>query len=171
MQGAISPIYGTVELEGISLDRIGATNYRGVISTVMQDDNLFVGSIYENICFHDERPDSDWVYECARSANIHSEIMSMPMRYQTLVGDMGTVLSGAQKQRVLIALSLYVRPQILFLDEATSHLDSESELKIGKAIAALNISPIMVAHRPQTIALATRVLILSNGRIVSDSKG
>jgi ATP-binding cassette subfamily B protein RaxB len=93
----------------------------------------------------------------------------MPMGYYTLVGDMGSVLSGGQKQRILLARALYRRPNILALDEATSHLDLNNEAKIAQAIASLNITRIMIAHRPQTIAIADRVLRLDNGILVDVS--
>lgn len=90
----------------------------------------------------------------------------MPMGYHSLIGDMGTVLSGGQKQRVLLARALYRRPKILLLDEATSHLDVASEALIGQAIASLDITRIMIAHRPQTIAIAHKILRLERGALV-----
>ena len=92
----------------------------------------------------------------------------MPMGYHTLIGDMGTVLSGGQKQRVLIARSLYHRPSILMLDEATSHLDVQRERAVNAAIKATNMTRIIVAHRPETIHSADRVIELDNGRAVKD---
>jgi ATP-binding cassette subfamily B protein RaxB len=134
----------------------------------MQDDQLFAGSLYDNICFLDEKPDESWLYACAVTAAIHDEITAMPMGYHTLVGDMGTTLSGGQKQRVLLARALYRRPKILFLDEATSHLDVDNENRISQVIASLNITRIMIAHRPQTIAVADRVVRLVRGRFIEE---
>jgi ATP-binding cassette subfamily B protein RaxB len=82
------------------------------------------------------------------------------MGYQTLVGDLGTSLSGGQKQRVLLARALYKRPKILVLDEATSHLDVFNERRVNQAIAGLQLTRIVVAHRPETIASAGRVISL-----------
>lgn len=104
----------------------------------------------------------------AELAAIHDDIMHMPMRYNTLVGDMGTVLSGGQKQRVLLARALYKKPSILFLDEATSHLDVEREQQVNASIQGLNMTRIIVAHRPETIATAQRVLVLFDGKIQED---
>ena len=166
MLGILQPKQGKIRIGGLTLQQIGLSAYRSLIATVMQDDQLFAGSLYDNICFLDDKPDEDWMHECAKTAHIHKEIVAMPMGYHTLVGDMGTVLSGGQKQRVLLARALYRRPKILFLDEATSHLDLENESNIGEAIAALDITRIMIAHRPQTIAIADRVLRMEKGKFV-----
>ena len=88
--------------------------------------------------------------------------MAMPMGYDTLIGDMGTVLSSGQKQRVLLARALYKQPRILFLDEATSHLDIDAEQRVNQAISQLNLTRIIIAHRPDTIASADRVIELSS---------
>ncbi|MBI3286083.1 MAG: ATP-binding cassette domain-containing protein, partial [Burkholderiales bacterium] len=84
----------------------------------------------------------------------------------TLVGDMGSSLSGGQKQRVLLARALYKQPKILALDEATSHLDVANEQKVNRALANLNLTRIMVAHRPETINAAQRVVTLQDGKAV-----
>ncbi|HEU4775400.1 MAG TPA: peptidase domain-containing ABC transporter [Telluria sp.] len=169
--GILKPEKGKIRLGGLSIAQLGLHNYRNVVATVMQDDHLFAGSVYDNIAFLDPSPDTEWVYACANSACIHDEIIQMPMGYHTLVGDMGSVLSGGQKQRVLLARALYRRPQILLLDEATSQLDVGNEAMIGEAIAALNITRIMVAHRPQTIAIADRIVRLERGRFLEVANG
>ena len=92
----------------------------------------------------------------------------MPMGYQTLVGDMGTVLSGGQKQRVTLARALYKKPQVLILDEATSHLDVKGEERVNASIASLNVTRIVIAHRPETIGSAQRVIDMYRGKIVYD---
>jgi ATP-binding cassette subfamily B protein RaxB len=132
----------------------------------MQDDVLLAGSIMDNISFFDAHTDRDRVERCARQAAIHEDISAMPMGYQTLVGDMGSSLSGGQKQRVLLARALYKQPKILALDEATSHLDVENEHKVNQALANLNLTRIMVAHRPETINAAQRVVALREGQVV-----
>jgi len=167
--GILPPSAGEVLIGGVSARQAGIERTRQLIGTVLQDDALFAGSISDNISFFDPDADPDWVAECARMAAIGTEIAAMPMAYNTLVGDMGTVLSGGQKQRVLLARALYKRPKILFLDEATSHLDMAKEHEVNQAVSALNMTRIIIAHRPETIASAQRVIVLFGGKIVQDS--
>ncbi|GJJ00744.1 colicin V biosynthesis protein [Duganella rhizosphaerae] len=160
---------GKVTVGGIDIQQVGCETLRQMVGTVLQEDVLFAGSIAENISFFDPSADQAWVEECARLAAIALEIAAMPMGYNTLVGDMGTVLSGGQKQRVLLARALYKRPKILFLDEATSHLDIAKEYEVNIAVKALNITRIIIAHRTETIASANRVIALQAGKVVHDS--
>ena len=92
----------------------------------------------------------------------------MPMGYGTLVGDVGGALSGGQRQRVLLARALYREPCILVLDEATSHLDSGNEQLVNSAIRQIALTRVIVAHRSETIAMAQRVVVLAQGRVVRD---
>jgi ATP-binding cassette subfamily B protein RaxB len=92
--------------------------------------------------------------------------MAMPMNYNTLVGDMGTGLSGGQRQRLLLARALHRRPRILFMDEGTSHLDMAKEREVNAALRGLQITRIIIAHQPETIAAADRVLRLEGGRVL-----
>jgi len=165
MLGVLSPIKGEILLGGVSYPILGPRGVRTLSTAVLQDDVLFAGSIAENVSFFDGDADSAWIEECCKHAAIHDEIAALPMGYNTLVGDMGTVLSGGQKQRVLIARALYRRPKILFLDEATCHLDLEVEARVVAMLKTLRITRIVVAHRPQTIASADRVLRVRKGRI------
>lgn len=110
------------------------------MGVVMQDDRLLSGTLAENIAFFDTNMDMARVEKCARAAAIHDEIEAMPMGYQSLVGDMGSALSGGQMQRMLLARALYPNPAILMLDEGTANLDAESERKIITALSN-SISP------------------------------
>lgn len=168
MLGLSAPSTGSVLIGGLPLERMGLAEYRSIIASVMQDDHLFAGSLIDNICFFDSQPDVLWAEECAKLAYIHSDILAMPMGYRTFIGDMGAALSGGQKQRLLLARALYKRPRILFLDEATSHLDVPLENQVNLAIRELNLTRIIIAHRPDTIASADRVLKLIDGRIVPE---
>lgn len=164
--GILPPTEGDVLIGGVSVKQVGIHTLRHMVGTVLQDDALFAGSIADNISFFDPQTDQQWVEKCAQMAAIAPEISMMPMGYNTLVGDMGTVLSGGQKQRVLLARALYKRPQILFLDEATSHLDIAKEHEVNTVIKALNITRVIIAHRPETIATASRVIVLVGGKVV-----
>lgn len=166
--GNLTPEHGEIKIGGQSIKNLGANKLRHFIAYVAQDDVLFAGSILENISFFDDGVQQDWVEQCAKMASVHDEIMAMPMGYQTLVGDMGNILSGGQKQRILLARALYRKPKILFLDEATSHLDIMKEKEINDMIKSLNITRIIIAHRPETISSVDRIIALNNGQIVSD---
>lgn len=166
--GALEPTAGEILVDGRPLGELGLDALRARTAAVMQDDVLFAGSLSDNIAFLDPQPDAAWIEGCARLAGVHDEIQAMPMRYDTLVGDMGSVLSGGQRQRVLLARALYRRPGILVLDEATSHLDVAKEREVNAAVRSLPLTRIVVAHRPETIASADRVVVLQGGRIVAD---
>ncbi|HBT4634824.1 TPA: peptidase domain-containing ABC transporter [Klebsiella pneumoniae] len=161
MCGLLSPTSGDVLADNLDITKIGLNNYRLGTACVLQEDRLFSGSLIDNISGFEDNPDLDFVMECARRCNIHDEIMKMPMGYETIVGELGLGISGGQKQRILIARALYRRPSILFMDEATSHLDLKNESAINQSISELSITRVIVAHRPSTIASADRVIDLS----------
>jgi ATP-binding cassette subfamily B protein RaxB len=163
--GLLPATNGDVLIGGISVRQLGIQVLRQMVGTVLQDDVLFAGSIADNISFFDPQADQEWVEQCAAMAAIAPEITAMPMRYNTLVGDMGTILSGGQKQRVLLARALYKRPQILFLDEATSHLDIAKEHEVNAIVKSLNITRVIIAHRPETIATANRTIFIAAGKV------
>ncbi len=161
MSGLLEPSAGSLLANGLDIHTIGINNYRQYIACVLQDDKLFSGSIAENIASFEPCLDIEWVMSCARHCNIHDDIVKMPMAYETLLGELGGGLSGGQKQRLLIARALYRRPGILFMDEATSHLDLANEADINTHISALAITRVIIAHRPSTIASADRVITLN----------
>lgn len=168
MLGLLAPTSGSIESGGQDIRKLGLRNFRGMVGAVMQDDQLFAGSVADNIAFGEEGPDFGRIEGAARLAAIHDEIAAMPMGYHSLIGDMGTTLSGGQKQRVILARALYRNPRILVLDEATSHLDVERERIVNDAVRQLELTKIIIAHRPETIASADRVLVMHGGRIMQE---
>jgi ATP-binding cassette, subfamily B, bacterial CvaB/MchF/RaxB len=168
--GLIAPSGGQVLFGGHPIDRLGPAVVRQHVAAVTQDDILFAGSIAENIAAFDSAIDMNRVCRCAELARVQEDIERMPMGYNTLVGDMGSSLSGGQKQRIHIARALYREPRVLVMDEATSHLDVATETKVSRHIAALGITRIIVAHRPQTIASADRVVGLERGRCIEQAR-
>ncbi|EPX2829052.1 TPA: peptidase domain-containing ABC transporter [Klebsiella michiganensis] len=156
--GLFEPDTGKVLVNGTDIRQLGINNYHRMIACVMQDDRLFSGSIRENICGFSEEMDEAWMIECARASYIHDVIMKMPMGYETLIGELGEGLSGGQKQRIFIARALYRRPGILFMDEATSSLDTESERFVNVAIRNMNITRVIIAHRETTLRTVDRII-------------
>ncbi|MCF3946576.1 peptidase domain-containing ABC transporter [Acidiphilium iwatense] len=162
--GLLEPTEGEILVGGLDIRTLGLATYRSMIGAVMQDDQLFAGSIAENISFFDPASTNEQVTEAATMAGIHDEIVAQPMGYRTLVGDMGSTLSGGQRQRLILARALYHRPRILLLDEATSHLDTAREARIVEAIAGLNATRIVIAHRRETIVLCDQIILLNAGQ-------
>jgi ATP-binding cassette subfamily B protein RaxB len=115
----------------------------------------------DSITFVDLVVDTQRAMSAAAIAAIHDDIARMPMQYNTLIGDMGSSLSGGQRQRVILARAFYKQPKILFLDEATSHVDVMQEKAINGILKQLGITIVMIAHRPETIQAASRLIDLS----------
>ncbi|MGU3521607.1 peptidase domain-containing ABC transporter [Enterobacteriaceae bacterium C23F] len=159
--GLLKPEEGSIEVAGQDIRKLGMNWYREHVGSVMQDDILFAGSIMDNISFFDTHYSIERVEQAAKLAQIHEDIMTMPMGYNSLVGDMGSSLSGGQMQRVLLARALYRQPRILILDEATSHLDITREKGINDAIRCMDITRVIIAHRPETIRSADRIILLN----------
>jgi ATP-binding cassette subfamily B protein RaxB len=158
--GLLPPTEGEVRVNGRLLSDWDMAQYRGRIGAVMQDDQLFVGTIEDNVSFFDPDHDPARVRECAKLAMIDEDIAKMPMGYNTIVGSLGAALSGGQKQRVLLARALYRKPKLIFLDEAFDQLDLPLEVEISRHIAETGITLVIVSHRPDSAAGAGRVVRL-----------
>ena len=168
--GLLSAESGKIEVDGVDIKQLGLRNYRSQVAAVMQDDQLLSGTLAENISFFDPEASLEQIYTAAQLAGIHQDILAMPMGYNSLVGDMGSSLSGGQKQRLLLARALYRQPKILFLDEATSHLDVQLEHYVNQAVQQLKMTRIIIAHRPETILSAERILLLQQGQLIDISQ-
>jgi len=171
MLGLLQPTSGKVLLDGKDITQVGLKNYRKKIAAVMQDDTLLAGSIADNVSFFDPQPNYLKIEQCAHLAAIHDDINKMTMGYNSLVGDMGSNLSGGQVQRLLLARALYQSPCVLFMDEATSHLDKDNETKISEQIQHLPMTRIMIAHRQETINMAEKVYVLKDGVLINLNEG
>jgi len=160
MIGLLEPSRGEVLVNGRSLRTIASADLARVIGVVMQDDILFQGTVAQNVSFFDVPTDMAKVARASRQANVAADIEAMPMQYQSILAEAGADISGGQKQRLFIARALYHSPRVLFLDEATSHLDAASESLVTRAVEAMAMTRVLVAHRRETIAIADRVLVL-----------
>lgn len=166
MLGLLDPVQGTIYVGGIDIRKLGKGVVRRIAASVMQDDTLFAGSIAENISFHDDAATPEAIERAARMAALHDDVASMPMGYHSLVGDMGSSLSGGQKQRVFLARAIYRNPRLLILDEATGQLDLQNESRVNANIKELQMTKVVIAHRPETLRSADRILFCINGTIV-----
>ena len=168
MTGLIQAQQGDYLLDGNPIKNIGMRNFRTLCATVMQNDQLLNGSLIENISFFEPSPDIERVKEAATAACIWQDIQAMPMGLHSQSGDLGSALSGGQKQRLLLARALYSQPRILFLDEATSHLDAKTEKHVNQHLKERKITRISIAHRQETIKSADRIIDLE--QLINESK-
>jgi ATP-binding cassette subfamily B protein RaxB len=163
MLGLLRPTQGRICCDGLPLDTLGVASYRAGIAALLQDDVLLSGSIRDNVSFFDLQYDAARLERATRLARIHDDISRLPMGYDSRIGDMGSLLSAGQQQRLLLARALYREPAILFLDEGTSHLDADTELLVMQSIVALGITCIFTTHHDTIAALADRVLVMGSG--------
>ncbi len=163
-------VEGTVRIDGHDVRDLTLSSLREAVGFVMQDPHLFHDTIRENLRY--ARPDAtdDELVAACRAAQIDDLIDSLPDGYDTVVGERGYRLSGGEKQRVAIARVLLKAPSIVILDEATSHLDTESELAIQRALteALAGRTALVIAHRLSTIVNADRIIVIDDGRIVEE---
>jgi ATP-binding cassette, subfamily B, bacterial CvaB/MchF/RaxB len=157
MGGIFLPTGGTLAYDTERVTQANATSLRRRVAFVFQNDELFEGSIEDNIAFFEPQPDRERVQRCAELAAIAADIAVYPQGYKTRLAEQGAGLSGGQRQRMLIARALYRQPSLLVLDEATSHLDVTTEKLVLHNLKTLGITIIMSAHRPDAIAMADRI--------------
>ena len=162
------PTEGEVLIDGLSLKEYDFNAVRAQMGIVTQESILFNDTIFNNIAFGVTDMDEEQVIRAAKMANAHEFIMQHEEGYQRKIGEQGSKLSGGQKQRITIARALLKNPSILILDEATSSLDSESEMLVQDAINKLmkNRTSLVIAHRLSTIQNADEILVMDNGKIV-----
>jgi len=162
------PQKGKILIDGVDITEFDVRSLRKNIGFVLQDTYLFYGSIFDNLLLSVSHKNKDEVIEACKSANIHDDIINFPDGYETKLGEKGVRLSGGQKQRISIAQAIIKNPRILILDEATSHLDLETEEKVQESLKYLmrGRTSIVIAHRLSTIENADKICVLDNGKIV-----
>jgi ATP-binding cassette subfamily B protein RaxB len=158
--GLLDRTEGSLNVGGRDLRDWDLGALRSRVGVVMQDDQLFVGSIEDNISFFDPHHDPRAVRACAKLAMVDAEVEAMPMGYNTLVGSLGMALSGGQKQRILLARALYRQPAVLFLDETFDQLDLALEQRITTQLRSLGMAIVIVSHRPDTVREVDRIIEL-----------
>lgn len=161
-------VEGSVRIDGHDVRDLSLDTVQRAVGVVMQDPHLFHESIRSNLRYAKPDATDDEIIAACRAARIHDLIETLPEGYDTIVGERGYRMSGGEKQRIAIARVLLKGPSIIILDEATSHLDSESELAIQRALdAALHgRTALVIAHRLSTIVAADRIVVLDGGQIV-----
>jgi subfamily B ATP-binding cassette protein MsbA len=159
---------GSILVDGADIRDVSLTSLRKQIGIVTQDTVLFDDSVATNIAYGSPHATRQEIEAAARAANAHDFIAGLPRAYETMIGERGQRLSGGQRQRLAIARALLKNAPILVLDEATSSLDTESELLVQEALAnlMLNRTSFVIAHRLSTIRRADAIIVLERGRVV-----
>ncbi len=159
---------GQILVDGKDIRSLSLAEYRSNIGLVLQEPFLFFGTIAENIAYGKPGATRKEIVEAARAAHAHEFILRLPLGYDSLVGERGQSLSGGERQRISIARALLIDPRILILDEATSSVDTETELEIQGALENLvkGRTTIAIAHRLSTLGMADRLVVMDHGKIV-----
>ncbi len=165
--GAESVSVGEALIGGIAVNDWRAQSLRKEVATVFQEDCLLKGSVAENIAVFERKIDFGRLRQAAKNAYIDSEIESLPMGYQTRIGDLGSSLSKGQIQRILLARAFYREPKVLLLDEATSGLDAVSEKRVIDSVSQLDITRVLITHSDQVLQAAHEVLWLNKGTLLT----
>ncbi len=161
---------GSIRIDGVDIRSLPVSDYRRNIGLVLQEPFLFFGTIAENIAYGNPGATREEIIAAARAAHAHEFILRLPQGYDSLVGERGQALSGGERQRISIARALLIDPPILILDEATSSVDTETELEIQGALDNLirGRTTLAIAHRLSTLRRADRLVVLDRGEIVEE---
>ncbi len=161
---------GKIAIDGVDIRDVTVESLRSQIGIVTQQTFLFNDTVKNNIAYGDPTKDSDHIIAAAKAAHAHEFVMGMPQGYDTMIGELGVRLSGGQRQRLAIARALLKDAPILILDEATSSLDTESEMSVQRALENLMVrrTTLVIAHRLSTIRNANRIVVLVDGRIAEE---
>lgn len=160
---------GEIKIDGIDIKKMSIKELRSLFGIVTQEPILFNDTIFNNIAYGNSDIDPNDVYNAAKLANADEFIEKLPNGYNTIIGDRGVKLSGGERQRIAIARAIFKKPQIIIFDEATSHIDRESEIKIQQAIEKLfqqDLTIIIIAHRLTTIYKLDKIIVLDNGSLI-----
>ena len=168
VQRYYDPTSGIITIDGTDLRKIKLRSMRSQIAIVPQHALLFSRTIKDNIAYGKENPDEQTIIEAAKIANAHEFIEAKPEKYNTLIGEKGIKLSGGEQQRISIARAVFCNASVIIMDEATSHLDADSEAIVQDALWKLmdNKTAIIIAHRLSTILKADIIVVMEKGQIV-----
>jgi len=163
----LNPDSGKVTVDGTSLSTVSLSSYRSKLGVVLQDEFLFEGTIRDNILFPRPSATQDELMNAVTAAHVHEFTDRFEKGLDTVIGERGVKLSGGQRQRVAIARAILANPRILILDEATSNLDTESEMLIQQSLRELmkGRTTFVIAHRLSTIRQADQILVIEHGKI------
>lgn len=167
--GIEQPQAGKIYYSDLELSNLNISEVRRQISVVLQDSVLFPGTILENIVGTAAQYDLEEVEKLIQNVGLAEELNAMPMRLQTVVAEQGKTFSGGQRQRLLLARALFKKPKLLLLDEATSALDNFTQERIYRYLASLEMTCLVIAHRPSTLKFADRIYVVHNGTIAETS--
>jgi ATP-binding cassette subfamily B protein len=167
LHGLYRPRAGRILYDGVSLDSLTPARLRRSVAYVFQKTDIFDGTLAENIALGDERPDPERLLHAARTACL-DDLLALPRGLATRIGESGIRLSGGEEQRLQLARAIYRNPRVLFLDEATSHLDASTERAITESLQreAAGRTVVVVAHRLSTVRRADLIVVLERGRVV-----
>jgi subfamily B ATP-binding cassette protein MsbA len=162
------PISGGIFVDGYNMKDVKQRSLRRQMGIVLQDPFLFNDTVKANIAYGKTGATDEEITKAAKAANAHDFILGLPKGYDTIVGERGIKLSGGQRQRISIARAILANPRILILDEATSSVDTETEMLIQTAVQRLvkDRTTFVIAHRLSTVHSADLIVVLDNGRVV-----